>query len=99
MTAAPDTRTGRGLVPGCADPDRQAGFKAAAPGHEHAGTFGKHATLMARDGSGRRLAQPALPEPKRHKNRMHAGLVADDAAAVTPLTRSPHPATLGPCTR
>ena len=64
MTAAPGAGIGLGLVLDCADPDRLAGFWAAAPGYEHAGTFGKYAMLMARDGTGRRLALQAVPEPK-----------------------------------
>ena len=78
MTAPPDAGIGLGLVPGRADPDRLAGFWAAAPGHEHIGTSGKYAMLTARDGTGRRLTLLAVPEPKRHKNRMHIDLIVDD---------------------
>lgn len=99
MTAAPHAGAGLCLVLDCADPDRPAGFWAAALGYQHAGMSGKYAMLMARDEPGRRFALQAVPEPKRHKNRMHVDLVVDDVPAVTPLTRSPRPATLGPCTR
>lgn len=78
MTAAPDAGVGLGLVLDCADPDRLAGFWAAALGYEHVGTFGKYAMLMARDRSGGRFALQAVPEPKRHKNRMHIDLVVGD---------------------
>ena len=63
MTAAPDAGIELGLVLDCADPDRLVGFWAAALGYEHAGTFGKYAMLMARDGTGRRLALQAVPNP------------------------------------
>jgi predicted enzyme related to lactoylglutathione lyase len=78
MTAAPGAAAGLCLVLDCADPDRLAGFWAAALGYQHVGTCGKYAMLMARDGSGRRFALQAVPEPKRHKNRMHVDLVVDD---------------------
>ena len=78
MTAAPDAEVGPRMVLDCADPDRLAGFWAAALGYEHVGTFGKYGMLMARDRSGGRFALQAVPEPKRHKNRMHIDLVVGD---------------------
>ena len=84
MTAAPDAGVGLGLVLDCADPDRLAGFWAAALGYEHVGTFGKYAMLMARDRSRGRFELQAVPGPKRHKNPMHIDLAVVDLCRRMP---------------
>jgi predicted enzyme related to lactoylglutathione lyase len=78
MTAAPGAGVGLCLVLDCTDPGRLASFWAAALGYRQAGTSAQYAMLKARDGSGPGLLLQAVPEPKRHKNRMHIDLVADD---------------------
>jgi len=59
------------MVLDCVDPNRLAQFWSAALGYVNVGSAGAYAALYPPEGSGPKLLQQRVAEPKTDKNRMH----------------------------
>jgi hypothetical protein len=70
-----------GLVLDCADPERLAGFWAAALDYVNVGSAGAYFALYPRDRSRPKLLLQRVAEPKAAKNRMHIDIEAADIEA------------------
>lgn len=67
-----------GLVLDCTEPEKLAGFWAAALGYVVVGAAGSYVLLVAADGNQPKLLLQGVPEAKTGKNRMHLDIVVPD---------------------
>ncbi len=76
-----DSVANLGLVLDCADPERLAGFWAAALGYVNLGAAGSYVALFPDGAPGPKLLLQRVAEPKTVKNRMHLDLEVADIQA------------------